>query len=668
MKKILILTAGFGEGHNAAARNLRDGLEIMSDDVKVEVLDLLESAYGRLNTVARKAYLGMIDHAPVLWNGLYRWLDNTEWPRERQVGLARLRQHLADVLQVSEPDCVVATYPIYAPLIQQLYRDHAERPFRFLTVVTDSITANTIWWRSPSDYWVVPNEATAKVLRAAGVQSERVLPLGFPVSPRFAELTHVEPAPPIGNQPRRVLFIINHNRKKASRTVEELLELPDVHLTVTVGRDAELKESLTELTRKMEHRVTILGWTNVMPRLLVENHLVVTKAGGATVQEAIAARCPLIVNHVVPGQEEGNAQLVSQYGLGAIAEKRKEIAEVVESAFANGASRWHEWRKNITEFSKPDAALRIAELVLEQADHGDGPRKTISLFQSPDRPVAPRPVPGGTPGKPLLCDFHTHTNYSDGKLSLPELVDFYGRRQFDCLCVTDHLTDPRRMLGKLARLTNLVLSPSQLEEYFEVLERERRRAWRKYSMILMSGIEFNKDGLTSKSSAHLLGIGLKSPIRPELDITETIAEIHAQGGLAVASHPHVLKSEWGKNTLYLWENQEKYAPLLDAWEIANRNNLFAPVSHKGLPFIANSDFHKPKHIYSWKTMLFCEKHPEAILECVRNNQHVSITIYRDGARSLADAIVEPHEIPTLERQGHRQLAKSTTRELAAATH
>ena len=72
------------------------------------------------------------------------------------------------------------------------------------------------------------------------------------------------------------------------------------------------------------------------------------------------------------------------------------------------------------------------------------------------------------------------------------------------------------------------------------------------------------------------------------------------GALAVASHPHIMKSEWGKNTLYFWENQEKFAPLLDAWEIANRNNIFNDVGLKRLPFMANSDFHKPKHIYSWK--------------------------------------------------------------------
>ena len=57
MKKILILTAGFGEGHNAAARSLRDALELVSEEVKVEVLDLFESSYGAFNTFAKNAYL-----------------------------------------------------------------------------------------------------------------------------------------------------------------------------------------------------------------------------------------------------------------------------------------------------------------------------------------------------------------------------------------------------------------------------------------------------------------------------------------------------------------------------------------------------------------------------------------------------------------------------------
>ena len=59
--------------------------------------------------------------------------------------------------------------------------------------------------------------------------------------------------------------------------------------------------------------------------------------------------------------------------------------------------------------------------------------------------------------------------------------------------------------------------------------------------------------------------------------------------------------------------------IIDAWEIANRNNTFTPVGLKRLAYLANSDFHKPKHICSWKTLLQCEKEPEAIKECIHKN-------------------------------------------------
>ena len=70
---------------------------------------------------------------------------------------------------------------------------------------------------------------------------------------------------------------------------------------------------------------------------------------------------------------------------------------------------------------------------------------------------------------------------------MPEVVDFYGRRGFDCICITDHLADPRRLIGKLGRLVNLTLGPEQMDEYFDVLDRERRRAWRKYRMLVHDG-------------------------------------------------------------------------------------------------------------------------------------------------------------------------------------
>src|ERR687891_576705 len=41
--------------------------------------------------------------------------------------------------------------------------------------------------------------------------------------------------------------------------------------------------------------------------------------------------------------------------------------------------------------------------------------------------------------RPLLCELHAHTTWSDGELSLAAVVDLYGTAGFDVLCVTDHV-------------------------------------------------------------------------------------------------------------------------------------------------------------------------------------------------------------------------------------
>jgi len=99
--------------------------------------------------------------------------------------------------------------------------------------------------------------------------------------------------------------------------------------------------------------------------LLASHHVLVSKAGGATVQEAIAAACPMIINQVVPGQEEGNAQLITQTNSGTVALNTDEVIATLTRAFADGGKLLHEWSANIAKISRPAASLDIAKFLLE---------------------------------------------------------------------------------------------------------------------------------------------------------------------------------------------------------------------------------------------------------------------------------------------------------------
>lgn len=364
MKNILILTAGYGEGHNSAARGIRDGLrKIAPDGVHVELHDLFSDTYGVLNDWVRILYMGMINRTPSVWGVIYRWLDRqTDFVGDFRVFFA-LKNYLRRLIAKLEPAVIVSVYPAYSHMLDEMFGRGGAPQYKRVVVVTDSISVNAMWYQCSADYFILPNEASASVLLDAGVPAEKVKTFGFPVSPVFAQPGEVRP-PPSDENGRRVLYIINAANSCAPELVRRLAHLPEIQLTVTVGRNAGLKASVDKIRRTVTQEFEAVAWSDELPRLLRANHIVISKAGGATVQEAMCAGCPIIVNHVIPGQEEGNARYITETNSGTIAPTHDAVIAAIEKAFANDAAQWREWAANISQLGRPTASLDIANFLL----------------------------------------------------------------------------------------------------------------------------------------------------------------------------------------------------------------------------------------------------------------------------------------------------------------
>ena len=619
MKRILLLTAAHGAEDEVAARNLQQAFQQLAPgEVQFTSLDLVEGAAGKFAYLLRPTFSFLRELAAEAWSS----------PRLESalasVHLDDAEKRLHETLDHLQPDLVLAEAPLYGALVAKLFVDGRMRDFAFVALVVDAATETT-WPVFPADFFVVMNEEAKLRMTAAGIEPEKIKPFGFPVQ-----------LPPSGNQGRRairdrgdgssILYIVNGARRKAAKILERMLRRTDWKITVCVPDDLELEQDLRRLASSAAERVEVRGQVENLPALLRRHDVVVSRANTEIFHEVVAAGCPLIVPKVSRDEAPMVATL-RRANAGALAEKPGVVVDWLDRAFREKGTLLALWRQNLAPLAGKGSTPELVRFLLQAASSATAPRP-LRILPEPGRTR----VPAGTLSpvrQLLLCDFHTHSTWSDGKLTIRELVDFYGQRGFDCLCVTDHLCDPQRLLGKLVNLTGLVIPPGQTEAYFAAIEREKKRARAKYDLLLMTGVEFNKDGYTAKTSTHLLGVDLREPINPSLGLKELIREIHAQGGLAIASHPHEIKGHWGKNTLHLWENIDEYAPLIDAWEVANRDDIFNPIGLKKLPFIANSDFHKPKHIHSWKTLLYCEKDPEAIKQCIRLNRDVSLTLYRD---------------------------------------
>ena len=89
------------------------------------------------------------------------------------------------------------------------------------------------------------------------------------------------------------------------------------------------------------------------------HHVVVSKAGGATTQEAIAACCPMIVNQIVPGQEEGNYELLRRRNIGSLSQTPEEVISSLRNAFSNSGNVWESWHNSLMTLTQPKAAYTI---------------------------------------------------------------------------------------------------------------------------------------------------------------------------------------------------------------------------------------------------------------------------------------------------------------------
>ncbi len=358
MKRILILTAGYGEGHNAAARALATAVKERGGEV--EVRDVFLETYGETQQLAQRLYVECINRAPRLWGLFYGLMDRLPVMKYCvEPSLYVLRKKLERDLRAWQPDAVVSVYPSYGYTLDRIF-PKGGAPFRRYMLVTDSVTINSIWHRCSADAWIVPNEASATVMRKAGLPAEKVHPLGFPVPPVFAD-TPEHRRPPGGDEPLRVLYMVNHNPEEAPGMVRSMLDLPFVELIVAGGRNASVLRAIERAARRP---IELHGWTNRMPELLMRSHVLIGKAGGAATQEAIAAKTPMLVTKIVPGQEEGNATLLTESGCGSLAFTRGATVGLLAELHAEQGAMWKQWREAIGRISHPNAARDVAAFVM----------------------------------------------------------------------------------------------------------------------------------------------------------------------------------------------------------------------------------------------------------------------------------------------------------------
>jgi hypothetical protein len=221
--------------------------------------------------------------------------------------------------------------------------------------------------------------------------------------------------------------------------------------------------------------------------------------------------------------------------------------------------------------------------------------------------------------EPLLCELHAHTRWSDGALTLPELVDLYGRNGFDVLCVTDHVNrtdDPWLPPDAPAR----GITRANHADYLAEIDAQAERARRDYDLLLLAGIELTYNDLDPYLAAHAVAVGCRAFVSVDTGIDLALEHARGEGAALVAAHPYRARRGTIPSRLTLrWSRDWRaLSGLVDRWELFNRHDLYGWTAERGLPAVANGDFHRLEHLHGWKTLLPCTKDPAAVVAYLRS--------------------------------------------------
>ena len=359
---ISILTASFGDGHNTAAQNIATAL----DNINIPnsgALDLIHKIHPSTMQCLTKGYRIVTTRWPNIWKKLYHIADNISFGDGSIDLMPTLTRGTAAYLQKTKPNVVISTYPLYGNLIERLFGAN-KLPFKLITMVTDSKSINRAWLNKTSGHFLVLDQVSADFFLTNGISQKRIHITGFPVSPSFEDHLPNRMETKLPN-PFKILYTPSTKTQHFKDTLRAIHQIKDnsncnISLTIVLGRHAKRLRSTANAEK--DNRTKIIEWTNNMPELLSKHHLVIGKAGGASVQEALASSCPMIIDSMIPGQEEGNAELIANFGAGLIATDPQKLQIEIGNILKGNGTKWLTMRKAAKKNKPTRTAHAVAKI------------------------------------------------------------------------------------------------------------------------------------------------------------------------------------------------------------------------------------------------------------------------------------------------------------------
>lgn len=312
-------------------------------------------------------YIGMVKTVPQVYSYIYDRAESaTHVPAFRRWVSRYTAANLRRLVDERKPDLVVCTHAFPCGVMAE-YKRQFDPDLPVVGIVTDFVV-HPFWIYTNIDAYAVATPEMRQTLLARGVREERIVLSGIPVDPRFA--TPRLPADRLRAEldlprDRRVVLIMGggvgigpiDKMMRALGTVDVPLAA-----AVIVGRNRGLERRVIAAAEHTAYPLRVFGFVDNVYDYMHASDVLLSKPGGLTSSEALAARIPMILVKPLPGQEERNTRYLVARKAAIRANGEKQLAAAVTDVLTSAVRR-AELGARIDALRHPDAALRVAERI-----------------------------------------------------------------------------------------------------------------------------------------------------------------------------------------------------------------------------------------------------------------------------------------------------------------
>jgi processive 1,2-diacylglycerol beta-glucosyltransferase len=390
---ILILSASYGGGHNQVARALTQALQIQAPGIKIITIDYSDLLAPLFSRITQFGYTQSLRHFPVGYALYYQATGKISPDSFWQKSLNRMGYtELIMLVNRLRPKVIISTFPLPAGVLSKMKSTgHLNVPN--VTVITD-ISVHSQWIHPYTDLYLVGSDEVVTGLSTRGINPEKVVATGIPILPVFQKrYDQSKVRREFGLRPdtKLVLFMGGSEGIFGTTNFHDLIKniKAPVEAVVITGSNRELYEKLTAVNLHYPE-IKIYSYVENVAGLMETATVLVTKAGGITVSEALAKGLPMIIYKPSPGQEEANAVYLRRHRAAIVAKGEQRLQAIIQR-FVDDEPLQERFCHNCMILGKPDSAERGAKIILKMIQPGSnaclyskGVRREIRVGYTPN--------------------------------------------------------------------------------------------------------------------------------------------------------------------------------------------------------------------------------------------------------------------------------------------